>query len=147
MHEFILDPLTKNRGIDWSRDFRYCREVGLAWQRSFSKSRLLYVDLPYKPRYRDRRGFTSGEFAKWSRVSRGRLSVSFKTGAAWFASRARDKPRIIIGALTNDMTRLDTIVSYLDEIFTPDVILRRVKSNFGNKVRNIIAHAEIFQAN
>lgn len=50
LFDLIADPLTKNRGIDWSRDFRYCREVGLPWQRSPSKSRLL-VDLPYKPRY------------------------------------------------------------------------------------------------
>lgn len=29
LFDLITDPLTKNRGIDWSRDFRYCREVGL----------------------------------------------------------------------------------------------------------------------
>lgn len=35
----ILDLLTKNRGIDWLRDFRYCREVGLAWQGGLLPSR------------------------------------------------------------------------------------------------------------
>jgi len=63
------DLLTKNRGIDWSTDFRYRHEVGLAWQRSPSKSLRLLVDLPYKPRYRAATAAASREFAKWSRVS------------------------------------------------------------------------------
>lgn len=46
-YAYNLDPLTKNREIDWSEDFRYCvTEVGLAWQRSPSKPRLL-PDRPY----------------------------------------------------------------------------------------------------